>query len=52
MHLELTVTLGDLFTMASFVITGVAVYVRLIERLKAIEVKLEPLWQDWIDRSR
>lgn len=48
MNLEFTITLGDLLTISAFVLTGIGVYLRLVERLIRIETKLDPLWEDWI----
>ena len=39
-----TITLGDAISMATFLLSGVAVYVRLSDRLKELEVKVGDLW--------
>jgi hypothetical protein len=56
MNMQMTVTLGDILTIASFAVAGVAVYVRLSDRLTALEIKLDPVWRWFLavdeDRER
>ena len=39
-----TITLGDVVSIAAFFVSGAAVYTRLSERLKELEVKVGDLW--------
>jgi len=45
-------SVGDLASMATSIIAAVAAYTRLTDRLKALEVKLDVLWDDYRRRSR
>jgi hypothetical protein len=47
-----SISIGDLLQIATTVIAVVGAYSRLIERLKALEVKLDVLWDDYRRRSR
>lgn len=50
MHLDLTVTLGNVLTIAAMVIGGFLSYEKIKERLIAIEVQLKPLWTEYTER--
>ena len=45
-------SLGDLTSIVTTIIAVVAGYTRLTERLKAIEIKIDVLWDDYRRRSR
>jgi len=44
MDLSLSITLGDLVQGAMAIVTLVAVYVRLSERLVVLETKVDAMW--------
>ena len=50
--LNWSVSIGDLVSIATTVIGIVAAYTRLTDRLKALEVKSDVLWDDYRRRSR
>lgn len=50
--IDYSISIGDLVTIATSVISVVAAYTRLTDRLKAIEVKSDVLWDDYRRRSR
>ncbi len=52
MHLDTTITLGNVLTIASSVIGMFLGYTKLRERLVAIETQLGPLWGEYNDRRQ
>jgi len=44
--MDYTVTLGDLITTLTALVAVVVAYVRLGERLAALEAKVEAMWDD------
>ena len=42
--MDLTITLGDALSIATVVLGGAGIYVRVSERLKELEVKVGDLW--------
>lgn len=42
--MTLTITLGDIVSIAVFVLSAMAVYSRLAERLAVLETKVNDLW--------
>ncbi|NUR55170.1 MAG: hypothetical protein HOQ29_12035 [Acidobacteria bacterium] len=48
----MTITLGNLIQIATFIIAIVMAYQKLRERLAVIETKLDPLWGKFIGRRR
>lgn len=47
-----SISIGDLVTIATTVVSVVAAYTRLTDRLKSLEVKSDVLWDDYRRRSR
>lgn len=47
-----SISIGDLVSIATFIISTAAAYARITDRLKALEVKLDVLWDDYRRRSR
>lgn len=47
-----SITIGDLLTIATTIVSIAAAYTRLTDRLKALEVKSDVLWDDYRRRSR
>lgn len=47
-----TITIGNLLEVAAIVLGGAAVYIRLVERLARIEVKVSTLWTAFVARRR
>lgn len=44
--MQFSVTLGDILNIAATVITVVAAYVRLSDRLIKVETQVEPMWHE------
>lgn len=47
-----SISIGDLITVVTTIIGVMAAYTRLTDRLKALEVKFDVLWDDYRRRSR
>lgn len=47
-----SISIGDIVTVATTIISVIAAYTRLTDRLKALEVKSDVLWDDYRRRSR
>lgn len=47
MHLDLTVTLGNVISAVSTLGGVLAAYIKLTSRLVRIETQLEPLWREF-----
>jgi len=50
MRLDLTVTLGNLLTIAGVALSVFLAYVKLREQLVSIETRLGPLWEEYTRR--
>lgn len=46
------VSVGDLISIATTIIGVLASYVRLRERIVAIETKLDPMWETFLERRQ
>jgi hypothetical protein len=49
MHLDMTISFGNVLTIATFIAGGFIAYGKLKERLVAIETQLAPIWKDYTE---
>lgn len=50
MHLDMSISIGNVIQMGVAIITIVGAYYKLREQLTAINTKLAPLWDEYTDR--
>lgn len=50
-QLSLTITLGDVLQVGATIAALLVAYIRIRDRLTAIEVKIDPLWRWYNDRE-
>lgn len=51
MHLDLTITLGNIISGAGTIAAVVVAYMKIRDRLIVVETRLEPLWSEWVERQ-
>lgn len=52
MHLDMTITLGNIVEIGTIAMGIMLAYTKLKERLVAIEVQLKPLWEEFTSERR
>jgi hypothetical protein len=50
--LDLTITLGDLISAAAPISAVIAAYIKLSDRLRVVEIRVDLMWQHYERRSR